>query len=154
MKIGFRIFLLLTVIFSFVIGMPKPAVETEMAFALSFTNGAADILASVLIFLLLVSHVLMLFLVFIRQSLDYRYFLTYFPLVYWLLYLTNTFSDHLQQPDMFLSHIPYLLCYVLTVYQYNTILKLEPTFVLGPKPEPREEEPGLPRQQFDTNEPM
>jgi hypothetical protein len=154
MKIGFRIFLLLTVIFSFVIGMPKPAVETEMALALSFTNGAADILSSALIFLLLVSHVLMLFLVFIRQSTDYRYFLIYFPIVFWLLYLTNNFSAHLEQPDMFLSHIPFILCYVLTVIQYNSVLKADPNFVLGTPPEKVEEEPGLPRQRFDTREPM
>ncbi|OOQ59002.1 hypothetical protein [Mucilaginibacter pedocola] len=153
MKIGFRLFLIVTAIFSFFLGMPKPAFETETALALSFTNGAADIFTSALIFVMLVSHVLLLFLVFMRQSLEYRYFLFYFPIVFWLMYMANTITDHLAQPDMFLSHIPYLLCYALTVFQYNSILKIDPDFALGPKPE-IEDEPGLPRQQFDTREPM
>ncbi|RWY50041.1 hypothetical protein [Mucilaginibacter gilvus] len=153
MKIGFRIFLILTLVFSFVIGMPKPAVEVETGLAINFTNGAADALSSVLIFLMLVSHVLMLFLLFIRQSIHYRYFLIYFPIVFWLFYLANTLGAHLAEPDMFLSHIPYLLCYVLCVIQYYSILKADPAFALGPPTEPEPEET-VPRQRFDTNEPM
>jgi hypothetical protein len=153
MKIGFRIFLILTLLFSFMIGMPKPAIEVESGLALNFTNGAADALNSVLIFLLLVSHVLMLFLLFIKQSIHYRYFLIYFPIVFWLFYIANTISEHLAQPDMFLSHIPYVLCYVLCVIQYHSILKVDPAFALGPPPE-KEHEEILPRQRFDTNEPM
>jgi len=151
MKITFRIYLVLLIILSLILGMPKTSIEQEMSLALNFTSSTATIWESVKVFLLLETHVLLLFLLTMRQNPAYRYFIVYFPIAYLLAYFSVTLGEYLVEPDKFLTIIPFVLCYGLCVVQYNSVLKADPTFALGLPEKPEDEY--KPRD-FDSGEPM
>jgi hypothetical protein len=151
MKLTFKVYLALLIIFSFTLGMPKPAYEQEASLALNFIGISTSILQAAEVFLLLVTHVLLLFLLTMRQTPSYRYFIVYIPVAFWLAYLIITLHEHLIEPERFLSHLPFALCYILAIIQYNAITKVDPDYALGLPDKPEEEyEP----RRFDTHEPM
>jgi hypothetical protein len=150
MKIGFRIYLFLLIVFSFTLGMPNTCAEQESSLALKFA-GSADVFAAAKVFVLLMAHVLFLFLLTMKQSPAYRYFIVYFPIAFLLTYFLNFLPEYLIEPNRFLTVVPFLLCYVLAIIQYNAVIKADPEYALG-LPEKADDE-HLPRE-YDPREPM
>jgi hypothetical protein len=121
MRKRFRIYLFLIIAFSFLLGMPYHTLALEVT-SISFigTPGRAttDIIKIVL---LLLAHLLLISLLFIKDSPRYKYYLIIFPLAFLPVYFWNAHVIYTAEPRLYSWLLPYGVAYFLAI---STYLKL------------------------------
>ncbi|RFZ84950.1 hypothetical protein DYU05_04915 [Mucilaginibacter terrenus] len=118
MRKRFRIYLFLIIAFSFLLGMPYHTLALEVT-SISFigTPGRAttDIIKIVL---LVLAHLLLISLLFIKDSGKYKYYLIIFPLVFLPVYFWNAYVIYSVEPRLYSWLLPYGVAYFLAVSTY------------------------------------
>ncbi|MBB6126982.1 hypothetical protein HDF22_001088 [Mucilaginibacter lappiensis] len=118
MKIDIKIVLLIVFSFLFGIGVFRgifPTLVFEAKMLLDIFNPGNSFLNQTNILLLIISHLLLISLLFLKPFRLYRTFLIIFPAVFLLFYCTNMLLFLLVAPGLFLYLIPFLIVWIIAL---------------------------------------
>lgn len=125
MRRRFRMLLFLLIVFSFLIGYPLHTLDLEVVSVSRIINSNGGVLDGLKVLLLIITHLALLSLLFIKDGAGYKRYLVWFPILFLIVDAINARPFFVAEPRLMLTALPYCVTYLICLLQYSLLHKTE-----------------------------